>query len=67
MLLGVEILAVGAHHDQQRPLGPLRVVAADHRRLGDLRVIRGDVLDIDGEIHSPPDLITSLVRSVIAM
>src|SRR5262249_17360285 len=36
-----------AHHDQQRPLVPLGMAYADHRRLGDARAAHGGVLEID--------------------
>src|SRR6185437_1120329 len=41
------LLALLRHHDQERPLVPFRMLDADDRGLGDVRVAHRRVLDID--------------------
>ena len=43
----VGVLAVLRHDDEERPLVPFRVLDADHRRLGDVGMADGEVLELD--------------------
>ena len=66
-VVALERLAGLDDDQQQRPLLPFRVRDADHRGLGDRGWPIAAFSSAIEEIHSPPDLITSLERSVICM
>ena len=55
------------HDDQQRPLVPLGMRHADDRRFATAGWPQATFSSSIEQIHSPPDLMTSLARSVICM
>ena len=63
--VGRDFAALFAHDVGERAFVPLLVRNADDRRFGDLGCAMISFSSSTEEIHSPPDLITSLLRSVI--